>query len=247
MVADGRPLTEAIVFDAQASGLPSAASFLFGEDDVLVSACGLAQPIADLDTERVREDLNPIIERRRPYAVKGISYLPVFRRNRLLIVGGGHVGQAVADLAADLDFEVTVTDDREDVISETRFPKAAERIAGPVEKVLPAFNITPDTYCLIVTRGHNHDEEALYYLADRGAAYVGMIGSKRKIRLIFEDLLEQSVPQDVLERVHAPVGIDIGSQTVPEIAVSICAELVSFRNREGVVPGRPEAVSLSSS
>ena len=72
-----------------------------------------------------------------------------------------------------------------------------------------------------------------------------MIGSKRKIRLIFEDLLQQGVSPEALESVHAPVGIDIGSQTVPEIAVSICAELVSFRNREGVVPGRPEAISVS--
>jgi xanthine dehydrogenase accessory factor len=107
---------------------------------------------------------------------------------------------------------------------------------------LPELPITSDTYCLIVTRGHNHDEEALYHLADRGARYVGMIGSKRKIKLIFDDLLAEGVRPEALAQVHAPVGIDIGSQTVPEIAVSILAELIAHRNCGGQVPGRPSPV-----
>jgi xanthine dehydrogenase accessory factor len=104
--------------------------------------------------------------------------------------------------------------------------------------------ITPDTYCLIVTRGHNHDEEALYYLADRGARYVGMIGSRRKIKMIFDDLVNEGVPPEALAKVYAPLGVDIGSQTVPEIAVSICAELVAHRNLGGRVPGRPQPVEM---
>jgi xanthine dehydrogenase accessory factor len=96
--------------------------------------------------------------------------------------------------------------------------------------VLPALEITPNTYCLIVTRGHNHDEEALFHLVNRGARYVGMIGSKRKIKLIFDDLLNEGVAAEALDRVYAPVGLDIGSQTVMEIAVSIAAELVAHRN-----------------
>jgi xanthine dehydrogenase accessory factor len=105
--------------------------------------------------------------------------------------------------------------------------------------------ITPDTYCLIVTRGHNHDEEALFHLVDRGARYVGLIGSRRKIKMIFTDLLAEGISSEALARVYAPLGIDIGSQTVPEIAVSICAELVSHRNRDGVVPGRPDPVHVA--
>ena len=103
---------------------------------------------------------------------------------------------------------------------------------------MPELEITPDTYCLIVTRGHNHDELALSHLVDRGARYVGMIGSRRKIRLIFDDLLNEGVSPAAIDAVFAPVGIDIGSQTVPEIAVSICAELVAHRNCEGAVPRR---------
>ncbi len=184
MTAAGLPLTEAIVFDGEASGLPATAGFLFDENEKLVATkCRTAfqgRPSDDellrsttaLEGRRtyeaiVREHLKPLSDRPRPYATRGISYLPVFRRCRLLVVGGGHVGQAVANLAAELDFEVWVTDDRADIISESRFPTAAQRIAGPVDKVLPEIEITPETYCLIVTRGHNHDEEALYYLAQR--------------------------------------------------------------------------------
>jgi len=133
-------------------------------------------------------------------------------------------------MAADLDFEVWVVDDRAEYVSLERFPRAQERIAGTIGDILPKLEITPSTYCLIVTRGHNHDEEALFHLADRGAAYVGMIGSRRKIKLIFDDLLAEGVSHEALARVYAPVGFEIGSQTVPEIAVSIAAELVAHRN-----------------
>ena len=167
----------------------------------------------------------------------GIAFLPVLPRCRLLIVGGGHVGKAVAELAAELEFDIWVVDDRAEFTSPERFPRAERRISGPIERVLPDLEITPDTYCLIVTRGHNHDEEALLHLADRGARYVGLIGSRRKIKLIFDDLLAEGVSREALAKVHAPLGIDIGSQTVPEIAVSICAELVAHRNlRRGSRP-----------
>jgi xanthine dehydrogenase accessory factor len=98
---------------------------------------------------------------------------------------------------------------------------------------------------IIVTRGHNHDEEALYHLAETKARYVGMIGSRRKIRLIFEDLLREGISRDALEAVHAPLGFDIGSQTVPEIAVSIVAELIAHRNL-GCIPERPRPASILS-
>ncbi|MCA9248207.1 MAG: XdhC family protein, partial [Planctomycetales bacterium] len=148
-----------------------------------------------------------------------------------LIVGGGHVGKAVAELAAELEFEVWVVDDREEIVSAARFPRAAKRLFGSIGQILREIEVTPRTYCLIVTRGHNHDEEALLHLADRGAAYVGMIGSRRKVKLIYADLLDTGVSESALKRVHAPVGLDIGSQTVPEIAISIAAQLIEHRSR----------------
>lgn len=230
-VLTGQGLTETVVFDA-ASGLASPAAYLFGAEQ---------QPLAALHPgetpEVITKQLRPLSERPRAYAAQGIAYLPVLPRCRLLIVGGGHVGRAVASLAAQLEFDIWVVDDREEIVSADRFPTAEQRIAGDIDSVLPGLDITPNTYCLIVTRGHNHDEEALFHLADRGARYVGMIGSRRKIKLIFEDLLEKGIAREALQRVYAPLGIDIGSQTVSEIAVSICAELVAHRNR-GEVPGR---------
>jgi xanthine dehydrogenase accessory factor len=87
---------------------------------------------------------------------------------------------------------------------------------------------------VIVTRGHNHDETALFHLAATPSGYVGMIGSKRKIRLILDDLRRDGIAEAALERVHAPIGFDIGSQTVPEVAVSIVAELIAHRNLPAV-------------
>ena len=221
--------TEAIVFDAAASGLPEAASYLFDSEGRLTHH--VRGPLDEGQAPRaIREGLKPLADRPRPTARSGVAYLPMLPRCRLVIVGGGHVGQAVGNLAAELDFEVSVVDDREEYVSEARFPRAERRIAGLMAEVLPNLEITSSTYCLIVTRGHNHDEEALYHLVDRGARYVGMIGSKRKIKLIFDDLLAEGISPEALNRVYAPVGLDIGSQTVMEIAVSIMAELVAHRN-----------------
>jgi xanthine dehydrogenase accessory factor len=241
-VEAGAGATEVIVYDGELSGLAAPSAYLFDADEQLVGAMH-----GDCDAPHlVRSSLRSLAARPRPYATSGIAYLPLLSRCRLLIVGGGHVGKAVADLAAELDFDIWVADDRADIISEERFPLAERRLVGSVDQVLPNLEITSDTFCLIVTRGHNHDEEALYHLADRGARYVGLIGSRRKIRMIFEDLRDAGISAEALSRVHAPVGVDIGSQTVPEIAVSICAELVSFRNLGGKVPGRPEPVAFEA-
>lgn len=244
----GQALTEALVFDSAASGLAAPSAWLFDSEHRLAAAWPndvMPDDAAGTVPDAVQTTLPPIGARRRPFASHGVAYLPLQTRCRLVIVGGGHVGKAVADLAYDLEFDVWVVDDREPFVSAERFPRAVQRIAGPVDDVLPRLEITPDTFCLIVTRGHNHDEEALYHLADRGARYVGLIGSRRKIKLIFDDLLEKGVSAAALKRVHAPLGVDIGSQTVPEIAISIAAELVAFRNLDGQVPGRPHGVEVS--
>ena len=162
----------------------------------------------------------------------GVAYLPALPRVTLLLVGGGHVGNAVAKLAAEVGFDIWVLDDRERYVSADRFPTASRRLVGDIGTTLrdlaPA--LTPSTFSVILTRGHSHDEEALYHLASTACGYVGMIGSKRKIRLIFDDLRAAGMPEQTLDRVHAPIGFDIGSQTVPEIAVSIVAELIATRN-----------------
>ena len=122
-----------------------------------------------------------------------------------MIVGAGHVGQAVASLAAQADFDVWVVDDRPQYANRRAVSRAHERIiVGPIDEVLPSLEITPQTYALIVTRGHGHDQEALYHLAPTPAPYVGLIGSRRKIRLIFESLREPGIAEADLARVDGP-------------------------------------------
>ena len=185
----------------------------------------------------VRHGLIPLDRRPKAWHAHGIAYLPILPRVTLLIVGGGHVGQAVARLGADVDFDVWVLDDRAAYANRERFPTAQRCLVGDIGQQLQELvpQITPAIYALIVTRGHGHDEEALYHLAMSNAGYVGMIGSKRKIKLIYEDLLARGISPDALEKVHSPLGFDIGSQTVPEIAVSIVAELIARRNRGATI------------
>jgi xanthine dehydrogenase accessory factor len=140
------------------------------------------------------------------------------------------VGQAVAELAAQVGFDVWVIDDRDRYANAERFPQAERILVGEIPQILTDLQLDEHDFCIIVTRGHSHDEEALFHLAPRPSRYLGMIGSKRKIRLIKDDLLAAGISPDALARVHAPIGIDIGSQSVPEIAISIVAELIAVRN-----------------
>lgn len=230
-LAAGAPCTEAVIIDADKAGGNAADRYLIDDRGECLAARAVGTP-----PESIRQHLRPSQQRPRPYIDAGVSYLPFLQRCRLLIVGAGHVGQKVAELAAQVDFDVWVVDDREEYCNAGRFPAAKRLIVGPIDNSLSGLDVDANTYCLIVTRGHNHDEEALYHLAETSAAYVGMIGSKRKIKLIFEDLLAEGVSREALSRVYAPLGLDIGSQTVPEIAVSILAELIAHRNLGGVPP-----------
>jgi xanthine dehydrogenase accessory factor len=220
LIESGTGCTELVALDDNKVHIPPASRYLLDAENRVVARLG---PLADLPTP---------VRGPRPSVVDGIAVLPTPPRITLLIVGGGHVGQAVARLAGECDFDVWVLDDRETFAGPDRFPTARRRIVGEIGSTLATLKaeLRPHTYALIVTRGHNHDEEALCHLATTVAGYVGMIGSKRKVRLIFDDLKDRGVPEAALARVHAPVGLAIGSQTVPEIAVSIVAELIAHRN-----------------
>ena len=236
LMEQGVGFTEVVVFDARSSGLQCPQSYLFDAQENLRATLH-TETSQSIPTE-IAQQLRALNQRPRAWATKGVAYLPSLPRCRLLVVGAGHIGQAVAQLAADLEFDVWVVDDRQEYVNAERFPRAEKLLVGSISELLPNLEITPSTYCLIVTRGHNHDEQALFHLAERGARYVGMIGSRRKIGMIFEDLRSEGISESALEQVYAPLGIDIGSKTVPEIAVSICAELIAHRNCDGQVAGR---------
>jgi xanthine dehydrogenase accessory factor len=149
----------------------------------------------------------------------------------LLIAGAGHIGQAVARLAVGLDFHVVALDDRAEYASPHRFPPGVQIMVGDIAGTLRDFALDEACYVVIVTRGHQHDRAALDAVVRRPAAYIGMIGSRRKSRLILDELAAAGVPADDLARVHTPIGVAIGAVTVPEIAVSIVAELVQVRRQ----------------
>jgi xanthine dehydrogenase accessory factor len=159
----------------------------------------------------------------------------------LVICGGGHVGRAVASAGRMLDFVVTVIDDRAEFVARERFPDPHIRlIANDFTRALQSLKITPATHIVIVTRGHRHDEICLQEVIDKPARYLGMIGSRRRTTTIREHLRREGVAAELLRRVHAPIGLDIGAQTPEEIAIAILAEIVLVR-RGG--EGRPKSAS----
>jgi len=164
---------------------------------------------------------------------------PLIPRPVLVIVGGGHVGQALAAQADLVGFEVVVMDDRPEFTRPELFPAGATTCCGPVAERLAEFPLAHDTYVVIVTRGHQHDAETLAACLRRPAAYVGMIGSRRKVALMRDEFVKsgRATPEE-FGRVYAPIGLDIGAATVPEIATSIVAQLVAVR-RTGRAPRMP--------
>jgi len=159
---------------------------------------------------------------------------PVLPKPVLLIVGGGHVGQAVASLGSEVGFEVMVLDDRAEFTRRELFPEGATTRCGDVVQELARLSITPETYVVMVTRGHQHDAAALAACLDQPAAYLGMIGSRRKVALLREEFIASGrATVASFARVHAPIGLDIGAVTVPEIALSIVAELIATRRKRG--------------
>ena len=160
----------------------------------------------------------------------------------LLIVGGGHIGLSLATIGAHCGFSVAVVDDRTAYANPERFPMADKTLAGDVEQLLRDFSVGGNTYIVMVSRGHKVDEQALRATVARGAAYVGMIGSKRRTSTVLRHMAEEGIDIDSLEAVYTPIGFDIGAETPEEIAVSIMAEIIMVRRRGSGRPmreGRP--------
>lgn len=156
---------------------------------------------------------------------------PVSPEPEVLILGGGHVGQQVAALAAQVGYRITVVDDRPDFANKQLFPAADRVICAPFTTALQELKINPSTFVVIVTRGHRYDYECLRAVIQAPAAYIGMIGSRRRVQGVRERLLAEGVNQEALARVHAPIGLDIGAETPAEIAISILAEIIRVYRR----------------
>lgn len=150
---------------------------------------------------------------------------------RLVIAGAGHISRTLATIAVASGFDVSVIDERADLNNAERFAPPIRSVVGDIGNTLREFPIDANTFVVIVTRGHKHDEVALAAVLDSPARYIGMIGSKRKINVIFEDLRHGGANEEQLARVNAPIGIDIGAVTANEIAVSIAAQLIAERRK----------------
>jgi xanthine dehydrogenase accessory factor len=156
------------------------------------------------------------------------------RPPELIIVGAGHVAQPLAQLGKLCDFTVIVLDDRPQFANRQRFPQADQVLALPLRETLrdwaAAGRLGLDTYIVLVTRGHQHDIDCLLEVLNTPLGYIGMIGSQRRVRTVFDLLsVETGIPADKFDRVYAPIGIAIGARTPAEIAVCIMAEIINVQ------------------
>ena len=160
---------------------------------------------------------------------------------RLILLGGGHVSLALYEAARRVDFAVTVVDDRPAFANYTRFPEAKEVVCDSFENALPRLNVGAGDFVCVLTRGHRDDATCVKCLLQGNEPrYLGMIGSRRRVKGLFELLAEEGFDRERIGRIHAPIGLSIGAVTPQEIAVSICAELIAARHAlpagEGILP-----------
>ena len=154
---------------------------------------------------------------------------PVLPEPKVILMGAGHIGQAIAEAAHRVGFQIAVLDDRESFANRKRFPHAEEILVGPFESGLDPSIVTENSFVLVVTRGHRYDQLALEAAIQTRARYVGLVGSRRKVQLIVENLLAKGVSAEAFDKVYSPIGIEIGSETPEEIAISVLAELIALR------------------
>jgi xanthine dehydrogenase accessory factor len=166
---------------------------------------------------------------------------PFFPEPSLIIFGGGHIGKALCEYGARLGFSITVVDDRIDFANAERFPDADQVICQSFERSFERLQFGPYTYVVIVTRGHLHDLVCLREIVKKTWAYVGAIGSRRRIKGVREQLIKEGAPREVLDKVNAPIGLDIGAVTPEEIAISILGQVISYRRLENPGMGRQSA------
>jgi xanthine dehydrogenase accessory factor len=158
---------------------------------------------------------------------------PVLPQPRAFLFGAGHISGSLSKIASLAGFAVTVIDDREAFANRERFPEADETLAGEYEALFPKLTVNGNSYLAIVTRGHRDDMRVLRWAVGTEARYIAMIGSKRKVISVIKELEKEGMPHELFERIHAPMGLDIGAITPEEIAVSVVAEMIAVRREAG--------------
>ncbi|AOT71472.1 XdhC family protein [Geosporobacter ferrireducens] len=170
---------------------------------------------------------------------------PYFPEPRLIVLGGGHIAKPLVEFGARLGFLVTVIDDRPSFANEGRFPDAERVICESFERCFDLLSVNESAYVVIVTRGHRHDLDCLRQVLKYRTAYIGMIGSKRRVKSVKEQLLGEGYSQEQLNKVNAPIGLDIGAVTPDEIAISIIAQVIGYRRLTGAASGNASASKIN--
>lgn len=158
-------------------------------------------------------------------------FIKVFEpKDKLIIVGGGHVAFKLYEFAKMLGFYTTIFDDREEFCNKNRFPEAEELMCGDIKEKLLEYNIDENCYIVIVSRGHESDEVALKTVLDSEAKYIGMIGSSSKNKHIMNNLTKEGISSEKLNKIYAPIGINLGGRSPAEVAFSIMSEILLIKN-----------------
>lgn len=194
----------------------------FIEDDLSVTG--------DMLPEKETGELLNYLNEKRPFYISGGMIIePLQPLSVLYVFGAGHISQFLAGIARIVDFHVVIIDDRKEFANKDRFPDAAEIIVDDFHKVLDRLDFTGKEYVAIVTRGHQYDADVLEEVLKKKTKYVGMIGSRRKVRIILDHMRQNGFDEEAIASVHSPIGLSIHAETPQEIAVSIVAELIAVR------------------
>lgn len=217
------------------SGVEPGAKCLIRDGKVSIETVGNAEVIDAIVKEsdaHLRAEKSKLVELNVPAAgCKVEVFFEVMPAPpKLIIVGAGHIAVPLVKIAKVLDFFVTVIDDRLLYANRERFPQADEVLVGDMAQMLKEMNITPSCYIVLITRGHAYDEPCLREIIHSQAKYIGMIGSRRRIKACFQRFRdEEKIAEEVIDRVYAPIGLDIATETPAEIALSILGELIKVR------------------
>ena len=163
------------------------------------------------------------------------AYIKVFaKREKLLIMGGGHLGAELYTLGKFLNKYVVIFDDREEFANKERFPEADEIILGKMKETVKNYSIDENSYIIIVTRGHENDKECLKAILDKKVfpKYIGMVGSRGKVLSTYKELLDEGYLKEELKKIYSPIGLDISSSEPKEIALGIMAEITAVKNQK---------------
>ncbi len=152
-----------------------------------------------------------------------------FDTEKLLIVGSGNMAWNIYKFAAILGYQITVIDDMEETMTRDRFPEASELLMGDIMELLGSYEITENTSIVLVSHQHKHDKQALRVVIDSPARYIGMLGNKRRVTDYFSQMISMGVSEDLISRVHVPIGLDLGGQRAAEIALAAVAEIQAIK------------------